>query len=215
MTRLPEPVRMSGDPVRVGSSAVDDYYSPHPSVRLERPIVIAGQLGCGARMVGRVLSARTGLPYVEIDRQVEHEAGTTLGDLADRIGPKRVADRARDALERVALRRPCPVVVLDAAWPSSAATRLFQRRLALVYIQRPTSYLLPRIEKEIHRAGAWLLGGRPAVFRDRGDLAPLHADRAELLASAEILFDAEDQHPQRVAQDLRSALETTIGLQVP
>ena len=52
---------------------MDDYYSPHPRVQLDQAIAIAGQIGSGARMIGRCLSARTGLPFVDVDRQVEHD----------------------------------------------------------------------------------------------------------------------------------------------
>ena len=30
-----------------------DYYEPHPSLRLARPLLLAGQIGCGAAAIGR------------------------------------------------------------------------------------------------------------------------------------------------------------------
>ena len=185
---------------------MDDYYSPHPRFHLDRAIAIAGQIGSGARMVGRCLAARTGLPFVDVDRQVEHDCGASLAEIASRIGPQRLSQRARDVLERTALQRPWPVIVLDAAWPCPKATHLFARRFALVHVQRPTSFLLERIEKDVRRAGDWLIGERPFVFRDFRDLESLHGERAEILASAQILYDAENQHPHRVAEGLQEAL---------
>lgn len=192
---------------------MDDYYSPHPRVQLDQAIAIAGQIGSGARMIGRCLSARTGLPFVDVDRQVEHENGASLRAQVASVGPRRLAERARDVLERVSLQRPWPVIVLDAAWPSIAATHLFTRRLALVYVQRPDSFLLEHVEKDLHRAGQWLVGDRPFVFRDARDLEHLHRDRAEILAKARILYDAEDLHPHRVAEALQDALGAMGGLE--
>ncbi len=185
-----------------------DYYEPYARFSLERPLVLAGQLGCGARMTARILCARSGLPFVEMDRQIEHEVGDDLAAIAEREGPKRVAERARLVLERIALQRPWPVVALDRAWPSDAAFRLFGRKLDLVRIERPTAYLLERLEKEIHGAGAWVLGDRPFVFRNEEDLEAFGALREPLLERAGILLDAGDRHEHEVAEIVLEGLES-------
>ena len=191
----------------------DDYYSPHPRIVLSRPILIGGQLGCGARMVGRMLSARTGLPFVEVDRRIEHEVGTSIADLAARTSVDAVSRRARNVLEACALQRPSSVVVLDAAWPSRDARSLFGRRMEFVYVERPATYLLDRIEKEIHRGGRWLLGDQPFAFRNPDDLAPLHAVRSEILSAATVRYDAGDQHPHELVDGLLESIEAVFGAQ--
>ncbi len=189
----------------------DDYYSPHPRILLSRPMLIAGQLGCGARMVGRTLAARTGLPFIDVDRRVEHETGTSLADLVARIGVAAVARRTRNVLEASALERPAAVVVLDAAWPSRDARSLFGRRMEFVHLERPSGYLLARIEKEIHRGGRWLLGERPFTFRTADDLAPLREVRSDLLSAATVRYDAGEQHAHEIVDGLLESLEAVFG----
>ena len=185
-----------------------DYYEPHARRKLARPLVIGGDLGCGARLIGRTVCARTGLPFVEVDRQIEHEAGESLDALAARIGPKRIAERARMALERVAIQRPCSVVALEWVWPGAEVEHLFRRKLHLVHIRRPADFLLERIEKEVHRAGPWLLGDHPFVFRTEADLAPLREARARLLCKASILLEAGDQHAHLVSKLIIDSLDS-------
>lgn len=187
-----------------------DYYSPHPRLHLARPLVIAGDLGGGSRLIGRTVCARTGLPFVEVDRQIEHEAGESLSALADRIGTKRLAERARTVLERVARERPWAVVALEWAWPNHEATHLFRRKLSMVYVQRPGAFLLERVEKEVHRAGPWVLDGSPCVFRDEGDLASLHQARRDLLGHASVLLSAGDLHAHRVSDLILDELDSML-----
>ncbi|MGB0618374.1 MAG: shikimate kinase [Myxococcota bacterium] len=190
---------------------MDDYYSPHPRVLLSRPILIGGQMGCGAPLVGRTLSARTGLPFVEVDRRIEHAAGASLAELAKRDGLASVARRARDVLLACALERPASIVVLDAAWPTAGVGRALGRSLDLVHVERSADYLLDRIEKEIHRVGLWRLGGHPFAFRNGGDLAAFQGDRIDLLARATVHYTAGHQHPLEVVDGLLESLEAIFG----
>jgi len=185
-----------------------DYYEPHARRKLARPLVIAGDLGCGARLIGRTVCARTGLPFVEVDRQIEHEAGESLDALAARIGRKRIAERARMVLERVAIQQPWSVAVLEWVWPGAEVEHLFRRKLQLVHIRRPANFLLERIEKEVHRAGPWLLGDCPFVFRTEADLAPLQEERARLLCRAAILLEAGDRHAHLVSKLIVDSLDS-------
>ena len=192
---------------------MNDYYEPHSSFRLTRPIVLGGQIGCGARLVGRMLCARTGLPFVEVDRQIEHEAGQSLARFAETHGTKRIAYRARAVLERLATQRPFPVIALDRAWPGADTAPLLRKQFDFVHIERPTHYLLDRIEKELHAAGSWLLGDQPLVLRNESDLAPLLDEREPLFSEARILLDAGERHELQVAEELRSALESVTNAQ--
>lgn len=192
-------------------TAQSDYYEPHARFRLTRPIVIGGQIGCGARMIGRMLCARTGLPFVELDRQIEHEAGESLARLIETQGLKRTVQRTRAVLERLALQRPCAVVVLDRAWPGADSFHLFRRRLDFVHVERPTEFLLDRAGRELRAVGSG--DDMPSVVRDKDDLKPIWDERTPLLSEARILLDAGERHELQVAEILMDALESVTSAQ--
>lgn len=187
---------------------MSDYYEPHPRLLLERPFVLGGAIGCGTRLIGRILCARTGLPFVEVDRQIEHEAGCELARIAEFEGAAGVSERAAAVLERVATRSPFAVVALDHAWPHARVVGLLARDLDLVRIERPADYLLERTEREILQAGRWVLGGVPLVIRNASDLAFLSAQRESLLGAARRRIDAGADHEHRVAERLLEGLES-------
>ena len=193
---------------------MNDYYEPALRIALPRPIVIGGQLGCGSRLIGRSLCARTGLPFVEVDRQIEHEAGRALAQIAEEEGEERVARWARAVLERLALQRPWSVIVLDHAWPTAETTYLLRRKLDFVHVARSDAFLQSRLVKELDLSFRWLLEEPGGWSAGELDLAALAAHRAPLLTEARILLDAGDQHEHLIAGLLLDSIESLADARV-
>ena len=49
------------------------YYDPYPTHQLEKPLCLVGFMGSEIHMVGYFLSSMTGLPFIELDKWIEHE----------------------------------------------------------------------------------------------------------------------------------------------
>lgn len=177
------------------------YYDPQPRVALTRPIVLAGQIGCGARLIARTLAARTGLAFAEIDRLVEHEAGRALGQIVLEEGEERVARWATSVLERVVAQRPFGLIVLDLAWPLLPTNSATLGRSSLVRVERDLAFLQERLEHEVRRAGRWILFDSDARALRRGSL----------LDQAGIVLDAGREHEHRMAEVLLESLEPMLG----
>lgn len=197
---------------------MSDYYDHHPSLTLTRPLVVAGDLGCGARMIGRILCARTGLPFVELDREIEHTLGASLRHVAAEAGIGRIEHAAQVALERVSLRRPFPVIALDRAWPGSEAIHLVGRRVDLVHIQRPDAERRRRVRAALEKDDGWL--ALPASDPLDARVDAVCATREPLLLSATVLLQADGKPELVVANILHGAIdpggsELAFELQAP
>lgn len=202
-----DPTRAFG-PKRGYGPQVEDYYDPFPRMQLARPIVLGGQIGCGARLVARSLCARTGLPFVDVDRQIEHEAGASLDQLAQDQSPGRIAHWARMILERHSIQRPWSVIALDRAWPTSEVTPLLRRKVDFVHIQRTPDFLLPRMRKVLGVKGAWVAGGMTESIGNITEMNSLLERRSTLLAEAGILLDAGSRHELEIAAIVQESLDS-------
>lgn len=192
-----------------------DYYEPHPSLRLARPLLLAGQIGCGAAAIGRTLTSRTGLTFFEVDRWIEHDAGCALAEIAAEYGAAHVERQAQEVLERL-LKQPRPgVVVFDRAWLPKGAGAALRLQADLVHVKRPAAELLERLPRERHRGGEWLLGGVAWPIQTEADLAPLLEQRRELLDEATIVLDAGTRHENELAAELLGSLSSLTGAQAP
>lgn len=186
-----------------------DYYDPHPTVAVSRPLVLVGCFGAGASQVAYALCARTGLPFVDLDRVVEHAAGSSLGALFVRSGEQRYRELARAALDQALRRRPLPVIALGT---ETLRDPICRRRVLAetqsVYLRAGAGELARRVQAQ--------LSDQPTRFfpflADATDatperLAPLLAERRADLEQAALVLDIDGLHANTVVKTLLARLD--------
>ena len=52
-------------------------------------IILIGLMGCGKTSIGRVLSKRLGLTFIDADSEIEAAAGCSISDIFSLYGEKR------------------------------------------------------------------------------------------------------------------------------
>jgi len=190
-----------------------DYYDPHPRIRLDKPIVLAGQIGCTAAAVGRSIAGQTGLPFTEVDRLIEHEAGCNLARIAVEGGVDRLAAWADSMLFRITTETPFGLIILDCAWPSMAARGLLRDRTHFVHLHRSPAFLRHRFATEIQRTGDWILEELADFAGAETGEVDLRGRRDTILCAADTVLEAGDLH--RVAEMLMESLERIIEVETP
>ncbi len=186
------------------------YYEPHPRLHFERPIVLAGQIGCGAAAVAWQIAAQTGLRYVSIDRLIEHEAGRELARLAVEEGLASVVARTDAVLARVVGEAPFGLIVIDHAWPSRAARDTLRDRALFVHLHRSPDHLARQFEAELRRGGDWILRALDPAAEEATGLPALCAHRETLLREAEVVLEGGELHAHALAQLLLESLERLV-----
>lgn len=193
---------------------MSDYYDPYPLLRLTRPVVLAGQMGCGARRVGRSLTARTGLPFAEVDRSIEHEAGRSLARIAAEQGPAHIERWALSVLERLSTQRPFGLIVLDEAWPAGASLEDVFQKMDLIHLQRSPSFLRERFARQHQSMSGWIIEGELPSTETHAELEALFtrlsSRREPLLGQARIVLDCGAQHEHRMAEILIDSLASIV-----
>src|SRR5437879_2914611 len=77
---------------------------------LEKPVALIGLRGAGKSTLGAKLAAALSLPFVELDREVEKEAGAPLAEVFAMYGQDAFRRFERRALERVLAEQPQAVI---------------------------------------------------------------------------------------------------------
>ena len=65
---------------------MDDYYSPHPTTILKRPLALCGFWGAQIPETAVGIASVTGIPFVDVERRLEHHLGMRLQDYVDSAG---------------------------------------------------------------------------------------------------------------------------------
>ena len=67
----------------------------------DRPIVLVGLMGVGKSTIGRRLSVRLGLPFVDADTEIETASGLTIAEIFERYGEAHFRDGERRVIARL------------------------------------------------------------------------------------------------------------------
>ncbi len=186
----------------------DDYYSPHATAALSAPVALIGGHGSGAAQVAQALCARTGIPFDDIDRTIEHMAGCSLAALSLRPEAGRYVELLRSALDQALRRRPCPVIALGPDGLRDAACR---RRITgaatLVYLRAEPQVLAQRVSAQLREQPTRYypaLANIEAATPTR--LAELLDERSADYEAATLTIDIKDQSPIALAMLLMPQL---------
>ena len=130
------------------SGPFDPYYDYSPRRLLSKPLVLCGYYGSGVPELAFALSAQTGIPLHDIERQLEHRIGKRL------ISCESSLEAIEHQLIRQVLRQtPYGIVMLRPQSLAETSTlKAIQDRAHSIYIQRDIFVLFANI-LEIRRQG--------------------------------------------------------------
>lgn len=152
----------------------DDYYSYAPLHRLPRPVALVGLPGAEAGRTGRTMSLLSGIPFVWVDRHVEHALGRSVELVQREQGAEARLVEERTLMATVFTRRvPHLIALSDVTYTDPGLVAAIEAQADVVLLHLDVDSAVDRIWAQ-HAADPkqhWALleagrATRPAV-RDR------------------------------------------------
>jgi len=175
--------------------------APGPSAR-PRLACLVGFMGSGKTTVGRLLAAQLAWHFLDLDQQIEEQAGLTVSEIFSRRGEPAFRDLEHECLVR------------SVGWAS-------ERGVPVVFALGGGTFVQPRNVTVLRDAGAtvlWLdcsveellkrcvmMADRP-LFRDEASFRKLYEDRRPFYEQAD--------HRIESAADSREAVECILKLRL-
>ena len=133
-------------------------------------VYLVGMPGAGKSLVGRELAGRLGVPFIDLDSEIERETGSTVAGIFEREGEP--AFRAREAAALVEASTHDPAVIAcGGGVVLEPANRITLRNTGVaVYLDVPIEQLRERVRPAAERP----------LVRAEGDLERLLAEREPL-----------------------------------
>jgi XRE family aerobic/anaerobic benzoate catabolism transcriptional regulator len=160
---------------------------PVPPGRATR-IALIGLRGAGKSTLGRRLASARGVPFHELDREIERDAGAELPDIFELHGQSGFRRRERETLERLIAQPTGAVIATGGSIVATAAT--YDRLLATCR----TIWLQAAPEDHMARV---IAQGDLRPIRDNtrpmDDLRAILASREPLYARADLTLDTTGQ----------------------
>jgi XRE family transcriptional regulator, aerobic/anaerobic benzoate catabolism transcriptional regulator len=167
-----------------------------------RRIALIGLRGGGKSTLGRLLAEHLGVPFIELDREIEKRSGATLSEIFDMFGQETFRRAEREALDDVLRQHKSFVVATSGSIVTEPGT------LELLLASCLTVWV--RAEPEEHMKRVMAQGDmRPMANSARAmeDLISILRSREPLYAKAEIALATSGKTPEQNLAELLRLIE--------
>lgn len=176
---------------------LDDYYSHHPTVSLERPLILTGRFHSDTRRVAHFLAGQTGLLLLDVDDAVAHQLGQSIVALRARDGQRAYLTEEAAALRRLSRQRPAGIIrVGQDCFLERGVFSTVRKHCSIYYIARPEDFEgdIPAPPTAAPRPWDRSLRWLSSVLKPR------------LSDVATRLIDGEDRHALSIARQIAAEL---------
>ena len=169
----------------------------------EKPVALLGLRGAGKSTLGEKLAQAMGVPFVELDREVEKEAGAALSEVFALYGQDAFRRFERRALERVLSSHERAVIATGGSIVTDAGTyKLLRERCTCVWLKTSPEEHMARV---IAQGDMRPFKGSSAAL---DEIRKLLSDRDRLYRRADFTLDTSGKTPRASLSQLLSLVKT-------
>ncbi len=167
----------------------------------KKPIALLGLRGAGKSTLGARLGESLKIPFVELDREVEKEAGAALGEVFAMYGQDAFRRFERRALERVLAQNGRAVIATGGSLVTDPGTyKLLLDRCRCVWLKASPEDHMARV---IAQGDMRPFKGRSAAL---DEIKKLLEDRNRLYSRADATVDTSGRTVKQSLNEIRNAL---------
>ena len=168
-------------------------------------IALVGLRGAGKSTLGRKLAESLDAPFIELDHEVEREAGARLGEVFAMYGQDAYRRFERRALERVLNEHERAVIATGGSLVTDPDTyRLLRERCLCVWLRTsPEEHMARVIDQGDMRPFAGKVQGRASAL---AEIRKLLEDRKGLYTRADLAIETSGKSVKQSLEQIKRAL---------
>jgi shikimate kinase len=171
------------------------------SSRLPARVALIGFMGSGKSTVGRLLAARLGYAFLDLDDWIRRKSGRSVRQIFETEGEEAFRALEAAALREVGARRRL-VLAAGGGAPIREANRVFFREAATVYLEISFEEFLRRTAAN---------PDRPLRDRPPAELAALFESRLQVYRELGIRVSSQGRSPREVVEEIVERLSRPKG----
>jgi XRE family aerobic/anaerobic benzoate catabolism transcriptional regulator len=218
----PAQARLQGLMQRLDEAQLDQAYSLLGSTfglgdaqGRERRVALIGLRGAGKSTLGAQLAAERGVPFVELDREIEREAGTSMNEILLLHGQAGYRRYERRALLRIAEEHADGVVMTTGGSIVSEREtfELLHSRFYCVWLKASPEEHMARVvaQGDMRPFGLSAQGSDMSATREAmDDIRRILASRESLYARADAVVDTAARSVKQSLKDLERAVPRAV-----
>lgn len=165
----------------------------------ERTIVLVGLMGAGKSSIGKRLGARLGLPFLDVDTEIETAANATIPEIFERFGEAYFRDGERRVLVRLLDNKPKVLATGGGAYMNAESRAAIKAHGVSIWLRADLDVLMARVRRRSNRP--LIKGDNPEAVMRR-----LMEERYPVYAEADIHIDSREVAHEMVMSEILDRL---------
>lgn len=168
-----------------------------------RPIVLVGMMGAGKSTIGRRLSARLGLPFLDADAEIEAAAGMSIPDIFEAHGEPHFRDGEARVIARLLQGGAAVLATGGGAFMREETRRRIQSEAVSVWLKADAEIIMRRVRRRSDRPLLQTADPEATVSR-------LLSEREPVYRHADITIASRDVPHDRIVDECIEALHALL-----
>jgi shikimate kinase len=168
-----------------------------------RSIVLIGMMGAGKSTIGRRLSARLRLPFLDADVEIEAAAGMSIPDIFETHGEPHFRDGEARVIARLLDSGPAVVATGGGAFMREETRNRIRDKAVSIWLKAEAEIIMRRVRRRADRP--LLQTPDPAATVDR-----LLGEREPVYQNADITIWSRDVPHEKIVDECIEALHATL-----
>ena len=174
----------------------------------QRSLVLVGLMGCGKSSIGKRLSTRLGLPFIDADEEIERVAQKSISEIFADHGEAFFRDREAKVIARLLASGPQVLATGGGAFITSETREKIREAGVSIWLRADLPVLMRRVGKRDTRP--LLKNGDPEqVMKD------LMASRYPIYGEADLTVESRDVPHDSIVSEIVAALARHPALAQP
>jgi shikimate kinase len=168
-----------------------------------RLIVLVGMMGAGKSTIGRRLSMRLRLPFIDADSEIETAAGMTIPEIFEAHGEQHFRDGEARVIARLLDGGPAVLATGGGSFMREETRRRIGDKAVSIWLKADTDIIMKRVKRRTDRP--LLQTADPVATVNR-----LLAEREPIYRHADLTIASRDVPHERIVDEVVAALHARL-----
>ena len=164
-------------------------------------IFLVGFMGSGKSTVGKILSKKTGLKFVDIDSEIEKKEGKTIKEIFEERGESYFRNLEKEKIKKFSKKRGFIVSTGGGLGADKENMNLMKKNGVVIWLDLSLEEVLRRCGNDKNR---------PLLRQPLENLKRLFEERKNVYSMADIHIKTEGKEPEKIAEEILEQINGDI-----